>query len=689
MSEQICRFCHRYVQLVYYCEDCGTNSCSNCLHEQHVEYYICQDCNSKNINISGAEKKNVCKDCGSINVIKVSQLKKSCPKCNSHQIVNIYEKKEDLEKRFLELIKNTRLYIEPLKKVLNKLYMLQQKLKTARAPPFKCYHYPKMESDLLALFKLFQYIQNTLFEKINVHFHQLNQNQEYFFDTYTQPNSNITIIEGIFENLVRSYDSINEFITNNIKTFDCSQESMLANLQFIDKITLFFTSYKKLLNLAEKEKPVFAVYAKLANGLDTQEKYKKDKGILFITNFDLSFVHEHGVIKKKKQLIFKAPVEDLTKIREKGKLFKKLYIEFAYGKYEFSLPKKSVSRIIEYILLARTFDETTIYDEKTAARLQKIDINLGDLESFIEESINSFFSLKCQYNKSSEKAHNYKQMNLSQHNDISPNQIQSIASQNPVRFFRPQNQNLVNPWSNEQFNPYYDNANFPGSTNFYPGNPLPPYNQPSGFYPPEKTNQVYPSRFDEKSFFMQNFNNPNRIQNYFPRKFSRYNPELLNSENRNFLKRKLMQSQKYNDSFINQFNALKNDEFEEKEVILSGDTRFQEYNKNHLTDLFDSGYASPQNFHGYKKKLFKLNKEKQKRMVDLEKERYSLKQTLKKLDNKFDQGVISDVDFFKTFKNLQKEIYLIDKKIQSLKESLAEIEEIKQNSRNFDEKRFY
>ncbi|KKL57979.1 hypothetical protein LCGC14_2230020, partial [marine sediment metagenome] len=233
MSEQICRFCHKYVQLAYYCEDCSSNCCSDCLHEEYIDYNKCQDCNSRKIDNLDSDKKKVCNDCGSENIVKGSQLIKTCPKCNSHNIVNIYEKKEDLEKLFLDLIKNTRLFVVPLRDILSELLLLQQKLEKARAPPLRYYHYPKMESDLLALFKLFQYVQNTIYEKISVHFHQLNQNQEYFFDTYSQPNSNITIIESLFENFVRSYDSIKDFITNNVNTFVRSVESILANLKFI------------------------------------------------------------------------------------------------------------------------------------------------------------------------------------------------------------------------------------------------------------------------------------------------------------------------------------------------------------------------------------------------------------------------------------------------------------------------
>lgn len=296
-----------------------------------------------------------------------------------------------------------------MREALDKLFILQKDIKKARDPPIRCFHFPKMESDLLALFKLFVYVQDTLFDKVNAHFHQVVLYKEYFFDIYAQPNSNITIIEGIFDNLLRSYNSINDFISNNVKTFKDSISSFEINLKFIEKISLYFSTYKKLINLAEKEKPVYAIYAKLANGLDTDDKYKKERGILFITNLDLSFVHEHGIRKKKQALIFKAPVQDLTRIKEKGKVFKKLYIEFEYGKYEFTLPPNSLSRVIEYILLARTFDESTVFDSKSANNLQKINIDLNELENFIEKCINSFFSLKCQYNNSSQQVNHYNQ----------------------------------------------------------------------------------------------------------------------------------------------------------------------------------------------------------------------------------------------------------------------------------------
>ncbi|GAH35587.1 unnamed protein product, partial [marine sediment metagenome] len=210
----------------------------------------------------------------------------------------------------------------------------------------------------------------------------------------------------------------------------------------------YFINYLKFLNLAEKEKPVYAIYAKLFNGLNTQDKYKKNKGILFITNFDLSFVHEYGKRKKKQEGIFKAPVKDLTKVQIRGKIFKKLYIEFPYGRYEFSLPPNSISRVLDYIMLARSFDETIVYDKEAAKKLFNIEVDLSDLANFIEEAINSFFSLKCQYNnvKPISGMANYVQMpqTINQNSNYMPNTVPNQPFYNPYQNNNPNDPNFPN-----------------------------------------------------------------------------------------------------------------------------------------------------------------------------------------------------------------------------------------------------
>jgi len=72
-------------------------------------------------------------------------------------------------------------------------------------------------------------------------------------------------------------------------------------------------------------------------------------------------------------------------------------------------------------------------------------------------------------------------------------------------------------------------------------------------------------------------------------------------------------------------------------------------------------------------------------MIELEQERYSLKKTLKELETKFENGIITDVDYFRTYKKLQKDIYSIERKIEKMKEKVNEELFLK---RNFNKKNY-
>ncbi|NVM16248.1 MAG: hypothetical protein HWN80_00925 [Candidatus Lokiarchaeota archaeon] len=700
MSEQhfqVCRFCQRNVKLAYYCEECGTSCCSDCLHEEKIDSYICQECNSKNIFVPDSGNKKACKDCGAENIIKSNQLLKSCPKCHSHQIINIYEKKEELEKNFMELIKNSRSFIDPLRDLVNSLYTLKQNIQDARAPPVKCFHYPTMELDLLALFKLFIYAKENLIEKIRNFIQHLSINKEYFFDIYTQQNSNIRIIEDILENLNRSYNSIKDFIKSNVDTISTSIENLSKNLVFIDKITFYFKNYIKFLNLAEEEKPVYAIYAKLANGLNTEDKYKKNKGILFITNFDLSFVREHGKRKKKQEGIFKAPVKDLTKVQIRGKLFKKLYIEFPYGRYEFTLPPNSISRVLDYLLLARSFDETIIYDKLAAKKLYNIEIDLSDISNYIEEAINSFFSLKCQYN------------NINSNNKMAEfNVTSSLFNQNPNNLpnrspFQVQNQNR-NSYSNNIPFPLYQNyKNMPENPMLYQNNMRFPNQRIGQIQTPEDLNyygnamrQYLPPNYNQNDFFLQNFYETNRIQNYEPKQFNRgFGNNISDIDEKNLLMRKLEQLQRFDRSFPprnglpNPNNFFADPTQYKSNQIDRNMPQYQEYSRNHLSELFNHDYGSNHPSESSRFLSKKQSKARRKKMFDLDKEKYSLEETLKALDSKFESGDISEIDYFKNFKNLQKEIYIIEKNIEALDSDMEDEEFLRSSAKEFDRKRYY
>ncbi|MBY9006314.1 MAG: B-box zinc finger protein [Candidatus Lokiarchaeota archaeon] len=674
MQGQICCFCQRNEKLAYFCENCGISCCSDCLDIEKVETLVCDDCNSRYLDIKSADKKEnkkSCKICGKENVIKLSQYIKTCPKCHSQNIINIYEKKEKLEQKFLELIKSSRLYIEPFRDVINKIYLMRQKVRKARDPPITCFHFPKMESKLLSLFKLVKYLEISLLERITTYFHYLASNEDYFFNIYQQPNSNIKVIEGILENLNKSHESINEFIGKNIEMMNSDINSLNKNLKFIDKITEYFSTYKRFINLAENEKPVYAIRAKLSNGLSNQDMIKKNRGFLFITNVDLSFVHIYGIIKKKQGLIFKAPVDDLLRIKEKGKILKKLYLEFSYGTYEFSLPNKAISRVIEYILLARNFDETTIFDEESAKKLDEIDIDLNKLNTFIEDGINSFFSIKCEQNY----VINAKTEQQKNKKDDYPHYLYN-------------NPNIPT----HSHNPTYCNT---PESNYSPIVQDPDPNAYSNINP---NNYQIIFQNNQDNLKRSNYKNnlyPNRFQNYDPRLFRKDQKQTeIDQEEKNILMKKLIQAQKFGQYNPEQRNRIIKDLIN-KDSIKSHSKQgypdpiksnpFSAYNMNHLSELFNSDGFPIDNLSNISdNEFFEMGDKNAKIMMALKTERFSIQETLEDLDKKFDKNRISEKDYYRAFKQHKQELYMINKKIQWLKKNIDEDKKLKEFKRKFE-----
>jgi hypothetical protein len=415
-------------------------------------------------------------------------------------------------------------------------------------------------------------------------------NKEYFFNIFEQPNENIRIIEGILDNLNRSFESIDDFVDENINTIISDTKSIEKNLKFIEKITEYFMTYKRFLNLTEEEKPIYAISAKLSNGLNNQEIFKKKSGMLFITNLDLSFIHEYGWIKKKQDLIFKAPVSDLIRIKEKGTIFKKLYIEFAYGKYEFSMPDNdSISRVIEYILLARNYDETAIFDKDSARKLNNIEISLKKLKNFIEEGINSFYSLKCQSNNT----------NIKDLNEIYSGKIPGFLED---REESRNNENQFNPYNNPNYYQRFSNMNpkenyqsfSPQDLPFYFGSQ--PYEEYSNSNNPNNPICHYdggryrnPSIESKRNvFFLQNLQNPNRFQNYNPEQFMRkmYQQRQADYNKKALLMKQLEKQQRLgSENFMNpsNYNNLMNEIHRDANASQYpfNPRSFQDYNKIH------------------------------------------------------------------------------------------------------------
>ena len=191
----------------------------------------------------------------------------------------------------------------------------------------------------------------------------------------------------------------------------------------------------------------------------------------------------------------------------------------------------------------------------------------------------------------------------------------------------------------------------------------------------------YESRFVPQTIF-----NPQRIQNYESLRYSSpSNMHFLAPEDKNVLMKKLEQANKRGQ--YDPYMSKSPYNYELEPISFHDKKYYNDFSKNHLSDLFDHGEFL-NNLDKLPKRYSKQVREKHKEMSELEKERYGLDETLKALDTKFDQGVISEVDYFRTFKNLQKQIYDIDQKIESLGQELEEMN-LKPHLKDIEGKRYF
>jgi len=202
--------------------------------------------------------------------------------------------------------------------------------------------------------------------------------------------------------------------------------------------------------------------------------------------------------------------------------------------------------------------------------------------------------------------------------------------------------------------------------------------------------------YNQNEFFLQNLYESGRIQNYDPiRPTSGYKNKFSDAEEKNFLMRKLEQSQRYGAPSSNPLNRNKFDELSYEPAYNRLNERFRqmpqynEYSRNHLSELFNNDNMSNQPNDLPRLNSKKMNKSKRKKMFELEKEKYSLEETLKTLESKFESGNISEIDFFKNFKNLQKDFYTIDKTIETIDEEMQEEDFLRRNAKKLDRKRYF
>lgn len=610
---QLCPMCQRSMHLNYYCESCHSSFCSDCIKEKQTEFLICSNCGSEKIsrNKEGILK---CDSCFSQNTTKVYKNVKICPKCNSSLIVKVFEKKKQINEKYIQLIRNTRSFIIPFRELINKLSLLRNKLKKVREPPFKCYHFPSLEAELITLYRLFIHVKKEVYENIRREYDHIFMNRNYFIDISTQSNTNIPIIIGILENLNHEHKSLSIFIENNLKKISDKIQEIDAKIKFLEDIRNNFQKFNSIIEFTRDEKALYAVRCKLAKGFNPLNEYSNERGTLLISNLYIYFIHEYGLLKKRVEFIFKIPHEEFKRIQITGTVRKKLYMEFVYGKYYFSIPSSKRKDVIEYIENARVFDENQRYDIESSKSLMMFKLDVKDLIDFIEMNISYLLNLKCSKNP-----------------DYLPNYQMNYG----------ENYNYNHPRQNYN-NPYVNN---------FQGNQ---FAQPNRNY--RNQNDFH---FNENNILMRKLEDYQRP----------YNPQYPPNINPN--------------NFINQNTAAAHPYQVQKNYFNPEFNNMDLTNPNSLNQRFLNRGHLYLNQRGYQEDNKRSDFDKRTLLLELEKEEFSLNQTLKHLERKFQKSEISEVDYFRTYRSYQQELFVIERKIQDLKMEIDEEEAFKKYSSDF------
>jgi len=433
-------------------------------------------------------------------------------------------------------------------------------------------------------------------------------------DIFSQSHDNISVIEGILANLNYEQQTLADFIETNLKKINESMQEIENKLDFIEEIQNRFQKFCNIIDFTRNEKALYALKCKMSKGYNLKTELSNKRGSLLISNFNIYFVHEYGVIRKKANLLFKITHDEFKRIKIIGTLRKRLYMEFVYGRYYFAVNSAKRNNVIDYIENARIFDENHIYDLESANELIAIKLTLKDLHDFIEQNISFLLSLICNQNNFYQPLP-YNSINQSEYN-LNHGQNYRFANPNP-NYATGYHRAPVNGMDHIQNDLYFNENNYISKKLRETQVHQSQYPPPTNTSPPYRQDVCFPQ-------FIQVQNNP-------------YNQRYPNTN-----------------SFFDQNSPMQ-----------------------------QSNTGNEYQFDNSQPSLIHQTKNKKTQLLELQKEEYSLQQTIKVLDRRFEEGSISDVDYLKTYRRYQRDLYIIQRKIEDLKKDIEEEDEIQNISTLF------
>jgi len=578
MNYVACEYCDKMAPVSYYCETCHAMFCAECLRTPTHHEKVCGSCGS-NVILRDANGLEFCQVCKSQHVDKIYRSMKVCPSCHSPTAVKIEQKKLGLSQRFYAEVQASRQLMNPVNEMVNRFNNCRQKLLLLRTqiPPSK--HFPTLEPELIKVGSLIEQIKLGVKERVQIFFQNVQRSRDFFQDQVMR-SQDLPIVENTLRSVEAEEKDLMLYIDRCFMKVDEDLETIKARLTFIEDIIERFRPHLHLLDLTRQERPVFAMECIVKGGQQDDQEIGKKAGLILLTNQKIYFIHAHGMRKKKNDVLFTAAVGELENAEVRGRIFKSLHLEFNTGHYTLALEKDDRLKLLQYLEIARSFDEKNKIDQEQSQELNRLRLSARDLRQVIEEQIACLMYAKLTTQSAPDVS------------PIPPDQVYTQWGYNPQT---PQYQG----------NPAYNPPNV--STRPYMANTGPAY-------PPSQSSQGYSPVTTPQSYYAPPYipQDPRNVYQPAPGQtgFTRYNP---------------LQPQSVPTSQQPAWN----------------------FNQN----------ADGQIFVDEKHLILKL-----------ERDSFAIQQTINVLDQKFKSSEISQVDFLKSFRSLNQELFTIQRQLEMLRE---------------------
>ncbi|UYP48242.1 hypothetical protein NEF87_004527 [Candidatus Lokiarchaeum ossiferum] len=624
---EVCPQCGENPNITFICEDCHEIFCEDCVVIKTEELLVCMQCNSKNVS-EDKHGHHFCRDCGSRDMRNLKNLIPTCRNCDSGNVIRIEDKQEQLLDDYKSIISNTRSFVNPFEKMVERLNHFKSNLFQLRQDFPQCHHYPNLEADSQLLFKMFEAAKTNLYDHVNRFFQDIQRNIHYINEIRVTHPSNFTFIMEILRQFERERMKVVDLANSGLHPLESRLEPIEEKIEFMQTIQAQFNPFLGKLKLEPAEKIVFGIKCKLSTGVTEDKDFNNKNGTILITSKRLYFFHEQGVFKKRNVLLISVQITDLQYAGVKGKINKKVSLEFLNSMYKFTLSKENRDELVEWISKAQDFESQLTQGDNNLKIFSKHKIHIKVFREELENAIYELIGFHGSRNHNSAvstshavNAKMYRTTNLPGPTKMTPPQIphQYPSGTSSSSFQNPYLPNIPDLKKKSYVNNNFDSFATPAGHFGYPHDrgSLNEYFAEPGVISPQRSIVQPVPRYG-------GYNNPSTNPPFHPRNSSRNSyptpPTPRFGSNLN------------SQTSLNQWSARGSEELEIKNEI-----------------------------------------------NQLRQEEFALNQTLKMLEQRYDGGYIQNVEFVKSYKELQRKYYMISNRITQLQQYLQENFSMNQN----------